>query len=320
MNKSNGLHLTLQKRNSNEPVSLITSRSRSSSFCSTTSDTSLKSATSTPSSETILEAANEFERREREHDNRRMKKKEHSSNESMTSYSPAGDDKGKIKESESHRHGKHRKSDKDSRNRKQNADIRVYEESASNVVIQEFSILEPGVDRGVVSKPKKKVKPAQRKEPKETKKQQQPQQPIVYEPQPSMKLRDFELFEAGHHDNSFTKVESKSQKFLRKGNKVEPAPFNNNPGYSESLDRLDDIQISGPRPDMRDLGKGHKSESLPRTKDHPKRLEAPPRRRSLQHMMQHGAKVNFTNACSLFFQSPIFPTYLPIYHFRNIAR
>ncbi len=288
MSKSNGLHLNLQKRISGDGQVTSSSRSRSSSFCSTTSETSLKSTNSTPSSETIKEIGHDNVKIDIHADDRKTRKKDHGSNESITAHV----EKAKNKDHESHKHGKHRKSDKDAKNRRN--DILVYEESASNVVVQEFSILEPGIERITTNKQKKKVKSTQRKESKEQKKQQQQQQQhqVVRDTQPSLKLRDFELAESISNDNSFTKVESKAQKFLRKGNKVEPAPINNNQGYNGSLDILDEIAICGPKPDARDTGsRTYKLEPLSRTKsDQSKRMDPPQRRRSLQHV-QPGTKV-----------------------------
>ena len=166
-------------------------------------------------------------------------------------------------------------------------------------MIQEFDILEPEFDRSFVAKQKKKAKSMQRKESKEQKKQQQQQQQrqIVHEPRPAMKLNDFHLVDSLHnHDSSFTKVESKSQKLLRKGNKGESSPMNNNGLYNGSLDKLDEISISGPRPDARDSSRGSVRDSVFVTKsEHAKRAEHPQRRKSLQHVIQPAGKVNATS-------------------------
>lgn len=201
------------------------------------------------------------------------------------------DEKPRNKEPEAQKQGKHRKSEGKSRRGNSDAsERRPYEEvPVSNIVIQEVSILDPENDRALLAKQKKKIKSGQKKETKEQKRQQQQQ--LVKEPQPVMKLSDFELAEVHSHDNSFTRVESKAHKFLRKGNKVEPAPVNDDVMYQGSLDRLDEISISGPRPDGREGTR--KSEASSKVKPELRRIDVPQRRKSQQHVVQQlqGTKV-----------------------------
>ena len=275
---------------SNESSPTGLSRSRSSSTTSSASEISLKSATSTPSSEVPKEFRIEPDRKDAELEGRRQKSKEHGSNESIGHL----DEKPKCEVQR-----KHRKSEKEGRNRRGNNDTherKPYEEvPASNIVIKEVSILDEENDRVVLGKQKKKVRSGPKRETKEQKKsqqqqhqqqQQQHQEGIIKEDgKPSMKLSDFSLVEHQNQlDSTFTKVESKAHKILRKGNKVEPAPVSDNATYSGSLDRLDEISISGPRPDGRELTRMSKTESKVKH-EHSKRIELPSRKKSQQNSL-----------------------------------
>ena len=173
---------------------------------------------------------------------------------------------------------------------------RPYEEiPASNIVIKEVSILDTENERSLLgARSKKKTKSGPKKDAKEQKKQQTSTtqaQPLVKEPQSGMKLYDFELAAQQIPENAFTKVESKAHKLLRKGNKVEPAP--DAVIYHGSLDRLDEISISGPRPDGRDNSKGSRNE-LKIKQDNSKRTDVGQKRKlqqPVQQLVAQGSKV-----------------------------
>ena len=298
--KANGLHLPLQKRSSNEASPTSGPRSRSSSTTSSTSEISLKSTTSTPSYEVPKDFRLEPDRKDSDSEAKRRKSKEHGSNESIGHL----DEKPKV---ETQR--KSRKSEKEARHRRGNNEMferKPYEEiPASNIVIQEVSILDEESSKATVGKQKKKLKSAPKKETKELKKQQQQQQKqqqqqqqtINKEMKPKLSLIDTSLVsQQNSSDSSFTKVESRAHKLLRKGNKVEPAPMVSNVTHSDSIDRLDEISISGPRPDGRDLIRTSRNEPSSKTKqDSGKRNDIPPRKKSQQNApqlaQQQGSKV-----------------------------
>ena len=245
----------------------------------------MKSTTSTPSSEVPKEFRIEPERKETEYEGKRRKSKEHGSNESIGHL----DEKPKTEMQR-----RNRKLEKEARNRRGNNEMherRPYEEvPASNIIIKEVSILDEENDKAIIGKSKKKVKTAPKKEAKEQKKQQTP----IKETKPALKLSDFSLAEQRNpSDGAFTKVESKSHKLLRKGNKVEPAPVSENT-YSGSLDRLDEISISGPRPDGREGSRANRNESKAK-EEFSKRIDLPPRKKSQQSALnpvqQQGTKV-----------------------------
>ena len=303
-NRPNGLHLPLQKKASNETSPSSMPRSRSSSTTSNASEISSKSTTSTPSAEVPKEFRIEPDRKDTtDNEGKRRKSKEHGSTESISHC----EEKPKIEVQR-----KNRKSEKEARHRKGNIDAherRPYEEvPASNIVIKEVSILDEENDKAVLGKQRKKFRSGPKKEPKEQKKQQpqpqpqpqsQPQQqPVTMkEVKPVLDLGNSNLADQlTHSDSTFTKVESRAHKLLRKGNKVEPAPVVSPSSHSDSLDRLDEISISGPRPDGRDLIKLNRIESLSKAKsDNGKRIEIPPRKKSQQNAsqttQQQGTKV-----------------------------
>eukprot|EP00795_Rhopilema_esculentum_P000911 gene911-10667_t len=304
--KSNGLHLPLQKKGSNEISPVSFSRSRSSSTTSSTSEISLKSTTSTPSFEAPKEFRIESEKKDTETEAKKTKSRHHGSNESI----------GHLEEkprSDSQRQGRHRRSEKEARNRRGNNDMherRPYEEiPASNIVIKEVSILDTENERSLLAaRSKKKTKSGSKKDAKEQKKQQTSTthaQPMVKEPQSGMKLYDFELASQQIPENAFTKVESKAHKLLRKGNKVEPAP--DTVIYHGSLDRLDEISISGPRPDGRD--KGSRNE-LKVKQDNSKRTDVGQKRKlqqPVQQLVAQGNKVIYDANGKMHSETPTSP-------------
>ena len=232
---------------------------------------------------------------------KRRKSKEHGSNESIGHL----EEKPKVEVQR-----KNRKSEKEARHRRGNNEMferKPYEEiPASNIVIQEFSILDEESSRATSGKQKKKLKSAPKKETKELKKQQlqqqkqqqqQQQQTVSKEVKPKLSLIDTSLVgQQNSSDSTFTRVESRAHKLLRKGNKVEPAPIVSSATHSNSIDRLDEISISGPRPDGRDLIRASRNEPSSKTKqDSGKRNDIPPRKKSQQSAsqlaQQQGSKV-----------------------------
>jgi len=314
--KANGLHLPLQKRSSNEASPTSGPRSRSSSTTSSTSEISLKSTTSTPSYEVPKDFRLEPDRKDSDSEAKRRKSKEHGSNESIGHL----DEKPKV---ETQR--KSRKSEKEARHRRGNNEMferKPYEEiPASNIVIQEVSILDEESSKATVGRQKKKLKSAPKKETKELKKQQQQQQKqqqqqqqtISKEVKPKLSLIDTSLVgQQNSSDSSFTKVESRAHKLLRKGNKVEPAPMVSNVTHSDSIDRLDEISISGPRPDGRDLIRTSRNEPSSKTKqDSGKRNDIPPRKKSQQNApqlaQQQGSKIIYDSNGTLHSDTPTSP-------------
>ena len=247
----------------------------------------MKSTTSTPSSELPKEFRIEPDRKDTDNEGKRRKSKEHGSNESIGHL----DEKPKTEVHRTEMQRKNRKSEKEARQRRGNIDNlerKPYEEvPVSNIVIKEVSILDEENDKISLGKPKKKLRSGPKKEAKEPKKIQQ-QTVTVKETKPTLNLSNSNLpDQQNSSDGTFTKVESRAHKLLRKGNRVEPAPIVSSTSHSDSLDRLDEISISGPRPDGRELMRVNRSEFSSKVKpDNNKRVDIPPRKKSQQNVSQ----------------------------------
>ena len=250
------MHIPAQKRKSNESNSGNSSRSRSSSLCSTNSDSSRKSSLSTPSPEILHEVKIELERKDPvEIENRKPKKKVSVPN------GFTNNNEGKIASviNDSQRQGKQKKSEKSSKLFSRHAEEKPKQENpVANVIIQEVSILEDNEERpggkDQSGKPKRKAKPVQVKKEKEPSK---PQQTPVKASDNARQLNNEE--ENVDHDPSFITVGPKSSQKSRKSTKTDNLIYS----YGGSLDKLDEISISGPRPEVRDttnLQKPSKSE------------------------------------------------------------